>query len=95
MVHMNEYFEGKVKSLTVNAQGERKTVGVMEAGEYEFGTALKEVMTIITGALTVLLPNQTTWQTHATGSSFEVPASSTFTVKAAEDTAYLCAYIAE
>jgi purine/pyrimidine-nucleoside phosphorylase len=49
VVTVNEYFEGKVKSLVVNSLEGKKTVGVMEPGEYEFGTQTKEIMTVVTG----------------------------------------------
>lgn len=36
----NVYFDGKVTSRTVIfGNGERKTLGIMVPGEYEFGTA--------------------------------------------------------
>jgi len=40
------------------------TIGVMAIGEYEFGTSTKEYMTIISGSMNVLLPNQTDWKTY-------------------------------
>jgi uncharacterized protein YaiE (UPF0345 family) len=55
MVQVNEYFNGKVKSLTVNAKEGKKTIGVMEAGDYEFGTNSKEIMHVVSGNLTVKL----------------------------------------
>jgi uncharacterized protein YaiE (UPF0345 family) len=92
MVKVNEYFEGKVKSLTVNSLEGKKTVGVMESGEYEFGTAAKEIMHIISGALNVKLPGSVDWKIFKAGSKFEVPANSKFLLRVAEDTAYLCEY---
>ena len=45
----NVYFEGKVTSRTVLfPDGSKKTLGVMMPGEYEFGTAEKEIMEILT-----------------------------------------------
>ena len=44
------------------------------------------------GALAVLLPAQTQWQTFEAGEVFEVPADSRFKVKVLVDTAYLCTY---
>lgn len=41
MIEVNEYFDGKVKSLPVKSDKGRKTVGVMEPGEYEFDTQEK------------------------------------------------------
>ena len=57
------YFEGSVtsRSLTL-ADGSRKSLGVMLPGEYEFGTAEKEIMEIYSGELDVLLPEATEWR---------------------------------
>ena len=93
MVQVNEYFEGKVKSLLVNIPGGKLTVGVMEAGDYEFGTGSKELMHVITGSLTVKLPGSKEWQVFPSGTKFEVAANSKFQLKVAADTAYLCEYL--
>lgn len=93
MVQVNEYFNGKVKSLTVNSKAGKQTIGVMEPGEYEFGTGSKEVMHVISGALTVMLPEGQHWQVFEAGSVFQVPANSKFQLKVAVDTAYLCEYL--
>ncbi len=57
MLQSNEYFDGKVKSIgfTSSSTG-RASVGVMAEGEYTFGTAQPEEMTVVSGALNVLLP---------------------------------------
>lgn len=48
----NIYFDGKVTSRTVIFQdGSRKTLGIMMPGEYEFDTANKEIMEILSGEL--------------------------------------------
>lgn len=59
MLQSNEYFSGKVKSIgfTSSSTG-RASVGVMAEGEYTFGTAEAEEMTVISGALNVLLPGK-------------------------------------
>ena len=93
MVQVNEYFNGKVKSLTVTIPGGKQTVGVMEAGEYEFGTGTKEIMHVISGALTVKLPGHNEWEAFAAGTKFEVPANSKFHLKVVADAAYLCEYL--
>jgi len=93
MIQSNEYFDGNVKSLNVNAKEGKKTVGVMAPGEYEFGTNKKEIMHILSGILTVKLPNSNTWNSFGAGSKFEVPSNSKFQLKVSEDTAYLCEYI--
>ena len=56
MFKVNEYFDGKVKSLAFNSMDGPATVGVMAPGEYEFGTSTVEVMTVLSGVLTVKLP---------------------------------------
>ncbi|HOD12386.1 MAG TPA: pyrimidine/purine nucleoside phosphorylase [Candidatus Omnitrophota bacterium] len=92
MVTVNEYFEGKVKSLVVNSAEGKKTVGVIEPGEYEFNTDGPEAMTVIAGMMSVYLPAYEEWEDFGAGSSFDVPAKSVFKVKTTEDAAYLCEY---
>lgn len=92
MLNVNEYFEGKVKSIGLsNAQG-KSTVGVMEPGEYEFGTSTVEYMSVISGVLTVLLPGSQEWRSFAKGETFVVPANAKFQLKVPEQTAYFCRY---
>ena len=92
MVTVNEYFEGKVKSLIINSAEGKKTIGVMQAGEYEFNTDTKETMTVVSGTMSVYLPEYDEWEDFGPGSSFGVPEKSKFKVKINEDAAYLCAY---
>jgi uncharacterized protein YaiE (UPF0345 family) len=92
VLKVNEYFDGKVKSIGFQTQSLPATVGVMSIGEYEFNTDQHEVITVVSGALTVLLPDTTTWQTFEQGSVFEVAANKSFQLKVATETAYLCTY---
>lgn len=92
MLQVNEYFSGNVKSIGFDLNGQRATVGVMAVGDYEFGTAAPELMVVVRGALTVLLPGQTEWQTFTAGQQFNVPGNSKFQLKVAVETAYLCEY---
>jgi len=92
VLKVNEYFDGKVKSIALQTATLPATVGAMEAGEYEFGTSQKEVMTVVSGSMDVLLPGASEWQTFAQGESFEVPANVKFQVKMATQTAYFCTY---
>jgi hypothetical protein len=71
----------------------RKTLGIMMPGEYEFGTAEKEVMEIISGELDVLFPGESEWKTFKTDQTFEVPAKSKFSLKVKTLTDYCCSYI--
>ena len=52
---VNEYFDGKVRSISFQTETLPATVGVMAPGDYEFPTSQKETMTVISGALTVKL----------------------------------------
>jgi hypothetical protein len=45
MFKVNKYFDGKVKSLAFQTADGPATIGVMAAGEYEFGTSTVEIMT--------------------------------------------------
>tara|TARA_B110000503_G_C7097362_1_gene392245 strand:+ start:239 stop:523 length:285 start_codon:yes stop_codon:yes gene_type:complete len=92
MFDVNTYFDGNVASIAFQSETRPATVGVMAPGDYEFGTSQFETMTVVNGALTVLLPAQTQWQTFEAGEVFEVPADSRFKVKVLVDTAYLCTY---
>ena len=90
----NFYFDGKVSSRTVIfADGTKKTLGVMLPGEYEFGTAEKELMEITSGELTVLLAGETEWKKVVGGEEFYVAADSKFSLKVTAPTDYCCSYI--
>jgi len=91
----NVYFEGRVTSRTIRfADGSRKSLGVMLPGEYEFGTAEKEIMEILSGELDVMLPGASKWQPIKGGESFDVPTSSKFKVRVKTLTDYCCSFIA-
>lgn len=92
MIDVNEYFDGNVKSLAFDTETLPATVGVMVPGEYTFNTADKEEVTIVSGAMTIKLPESDTWQTCNVGDSFKVPANSAFDLRIEVNTAYLCLY---
>ena len=93
MLKVNEYFGGTVKSIALeNAEG-IATIGVMESGEYEFGTSTIEYMTITSGVLNVLLPEETEWKAYAKNETFVVAKDVRFKVKASEQVAYYCRYV--
>ena len=93
MFKTNEYFDGKVKSIAFTAATGAATIGVMAPGDYEFGTAKKEIMTVISGKLTVKLPGESVWKDFPGNSTFTVPPESKFQLKVSEETAYLCLYV--
>mgnify|MGYP003683036867 CR=1 FL=1 len=92
MFKTNEYFDGKVKSIAFQTETLPATIGVMAAGDYEFGTSQKEYMTVTSGALNVKLPGADDWVTYPQGETFTVEANESFQVKAAVETSYLCLY---
>lgn len=90
----NIYFDGNVTSRTVLfGDGTKKTLGIMLPGEYEFGTAAAEVMEILAGELTVLLPGETEWKQFTANTTFQVPANSRFRLKVTQVTDYCCSYL--
>lgn len=62
MFKVNEYFDGTVKSIAFGTAEGPATIGVMAPGEYEFGTAQREIMHVVSGALTVKLPDSSDWK---------------------------------
>ncbi|GAA5647652.1 MULTISPECIES: pyrimidine/purine nucleoside phosphorylase [Vibrio] len=93
MIKENTYFEGGVKSLGFTQQDGDSSVGVMLPGEYTFGTAAPERMTVVKGALIIKRAGDADWQTFAAGESFDVAGDSSFDLKVEVATAYLCEYL--
>ena len=91
----NVYFGGQVSSRTVQfADGAKKTLGFMQAGDYEFGTKVPERMEILGGAMDVKLANSDDWNTYVEGQTFEVEGNSMFRLKVPEGGAdYCCTYM--
>ena len=92
MLSVNSYFDDKVKSIAFQGQTKSTTVGVMDLGEFTFGTSQYEVMTVIDGELAVRLPDTQNFVTYTNGDQFEVAANSSFDVKVIRQTAYHCTY---
>ncbi|MDO6707862.1 MULTISPECIES: pyrimidine/purine nucleoside phosphorylase [unclassified Photobacterium] len=93
MLNNNEYFDGNVKSIGFESQGDRSSVGVMQPGVYTFSTAAPERMTVVKGAISVKLPGHVDWETYNAGDDFEVPGDASFEVQIQVTTAYLCDYL--
>lgn len=92
MISANEYFDGNVKSLGYKSAKGDSTLGVMEAGEYEFGTSQHETMTVIEGEMVVKLPGSSDWETYTAGQAYQIEANEKFQVKVTVQTSYLCQY---
>ena len=93
MIKANSYFEGQVQSLGFSQQDGESSVGVMAPGEYTFGTAAPERMTVVKGALTVKKASENEWVTYQAGDAFDVAGDSSFDLQVAVSTAYLCEYL--
>lgn len=90
----NVYFGGKVTSRTVVfPNGEKKTLGIMLPGDYEFSTDAKEIMEVLAGSMDVQLPGAAEYRTYKAGNVFEVPAKSSFKLTLTEVADYCCSYI--
>lgn len=92
MIQVNEYFNGTVKSLGFENTSGKATVGIMEPGDYEFGTGAPEKMTLISGKWTIKLPGETEFKSYAKGVTVTIPGNSKFQLKISEQSAYLCQY---
>jgi uncharacterized protein YaiE (UPF0345 family) len=91
----NIYFDGKVVSHAITlADGSRKTLGLIYAGEYHFGTDAAERMEIIDGSCNVVLDGQSIENTFASGTHFHVPAKSGFTIRVESGICqYVCSFL--
>ncbi len=92
MPSVNQYFDNKVTSIAFQTATLPATVGVMEIGDYEFGTSEFETMSVVSGALIVKLPDSDEWQTFSAGEQFTVEANKKFQVRVGVESAYLCVY---
>ncbi len=92
MLQVNEYFDGKVKSIAFKSTTLPATVGVMKAGDYTFGTSQKEYMSVVSGELLVKLPGSDEFVSFKDGETFTVEANQSFDLQVPRDTAYLCQY---
>ncbi len=92
MLRVNEYFDGRVKSIGFETTEGPATAGVMAPGEYEFGTSTREIMTVTCGVLRVRLPGREEWRDYRAGESFEVGPGLKFNLQVASPASYLCLY---
>ncbi|RLD39004.1 MAG: hypothetical protein DRI74_02220, partial [Bacteroidetes bacterium] len=79
-------------SIALNTKGGEATIGVMAAGEYEFGTSTVEYMTVTSGKMNVKLPGKEEWKVYGEFETFIVDKDVKFKVKVDNDTSYRCLY---
>ena len=92
MFKTNEYFDGQVKSIAFQTKEGNATIGVMAAGEYEFGTSTVEHMTVTSGEMSIKQPGQKEWIVFREFETFIVQKDKKFRVKVSGDTSYRCLY---
>lgn len=90
----NVYFDGKVVSHTLRFEdGSKKTLGLIYAGDYHFGTDAPERMDIVAGKCDVKLDGSETWTSYEGGTSFHVPGKSGFSIRVPAGIAeYVCSF---
>ena len=90
----NVYFDGKVVSHSVyDAQGQKKTLGLIYPGTYSFDTGKPELMVITAGECRALLPGEKEWKKFNAGQEFSVPGNSRFEIAVDQGIAeYLCVF---
>jgi len=89
----NVYHDGKITSRSiVTADGEMKTLGIMQTGTYRFSTEAPEVMEVTQGRCKVKLADSQDWSEYQAGESFNVPGNSHFEIEVDELLDYTCHY---
>ncbi len=91
MITVNEYLEGKVKSLGFELEGTRYTAGVLLPGEYSFDTEEEEHITVTVGEFEICPPGAN-WKTVKIGDTIVIPANSAFDLKVKKAASYTCMY---
>jgi uncharacterized protein YaiE (UPF0345 family) len=87
----NVYFDGKCVSHSfTQADGTKKSVGVVLPSTLTFNTGAAEIMECVAGSCEYKLKGSDAWVTSSTGSKFSVPANSSFDIKVAESYHYIC-----
>ncbi|MFB6069510.1 MAG: pyrimidine/purine nucleoside phosphorylase [Halanaeroarchaeum sp.] len=88
----NVYYEGHVTSRELEtADGDRKTLGIVLPGEYEFETDEREDIEIVEGRGRFELPTGETISFEA-GDVASIPSDTTFTFVADSVVDYYCSY---
>ncbi|GAO05476.1 pyrimidine/purine nucleoside phosphorylase [Anaeromyxobacter sp. PSR-1] len=93
MLTHKTFFEGQVQSIGFERNGRRQTAGVVDVGEFHFGTEAPERMTVVSGELWARLPGEAGFRAFPAGTCFEVPGRSGFDVKATAPAAYVCEFL--
>lgn len=90
----NVYFDGRVVSHTLRfPDGSKKTLGLIYPGSFVFNTDAAERMEVTAGECRVRQAGQSEWKKYGAGSTFNVPAKSSFEVAVDAGIAeYVCSF---
>jgi uncharacterized protein YaiE (UPF0345 family) len=93
----NVYFDGNVVSHTLLFRNdEKKTLGLIRPGAYHFNTDAPERMEIVAGSCWVTIDGQTAVREYASGTAFDVPGKSGFSIEVREGLCeYICSFLAK
>jgi uncharacterized protein YaiE (UPF0345 family) len=91
MIKVNEYLEGKVKSLGFGLDGTLYTSGVLMPGEYSLNTEKEEHITVTVGGFEIRPPGKD-WRVAKVGDTTVIPGNSTFDLKVMRPASYICMY---
>lgn len=87
----NVYYDGRVTSRVVEtADGDRRTLGIVLPGSYEFETETHETIEVLAGTGRLELPDETL--PFDAGDVVEIPADTPFDFVADDVVDYCCAY---
>lgn len=92
MYRLRKYHGDRVQSLTYEKDGRAGSVGIMDAGEYEFGAVDKETVTVCDGEIMVKADGESEWKTYKKGETFVIPAHTSFKMKTTGISTYYCIY---
>lgn len=89
----NIYLDGKVSSRTILFDsGEKKTLGIILPGKYEFCSGDKEIMEVNSGSIKLMLATETDWKLYKEGEALEIPANTSYQFEISEVTDYCCSF---
>lgn len=89
----NVYFDGKAISHDfIQADGSKKSVGVIQPATLTFNTSVDEIMEIVAGECRVKIAGEVELKNYTAGQSFNVPANSSFELEALTVVDYVCHY---
>jgi len=89
----NVYFDGKCVSHSfVEADGSKKSVGVVLPSTLTFNTGAAEVMECVAGSCEYKLKGTDAWVKSSAGEKFSIPANSSFDIRVTENYHYICSF---